>query len=167
MYLCRLSNMCAKLGYTDMNIVGNGSQAAFVRIKPPSSAPTYPMLWGHDAQLEKRMVVAPDSEGRVKPGRESRAAEIWDTRSHAHHNRDFRFNSQPLAVAFTETQTIGGRAWPNVKFDDRRTRSPTRCGVTRRLGYCATGGTPVASRRGAAVCRSRPSARCRRWTSPS
>ena len=107
------------VGITDNNIVGNGSQTAFDRIKPPSAAPSYPMLWGHDAQLEKRMVVAPDSEGRVKQGRENRAAEIWNTRSHAHHNRDFRFNSQPLAVAFTETQAIGGRAWPNVKFDDR------------------------------------------------
>ena len=108
-----------QVGIYDMNIVGNGSQTAFVRIKPPSSAPTYPMLWGHDAQLEKRMVVAPDSEGRVKQGRETRAEEIWNTRGHAHHNRDFRFNSQPLGVAFTETRTIGGRAWPNVKFDDR------------------------------------------------
>ena len=111
-YACRV-------GITDNNIVGNGSQTAFDRIKPPSAAPTYPMLWGHDAQLETRMVVASDSEGRVKPGREQRAEEIWDTRSHAHHNRDFRFNSQPLAVAFTEIQTIGGRAWPNVKFDER------------------------------------------------
>ena len=102
-----------------MNIVGSGKQTGFNRIKPPSATPTYPMLWGHDAQLETRMVVAPDSEGRVKQGKENRAAEIWDTRSHAHHNRDFRFNSQPLAVAFTETPNIGGRAWPNVKFDDR------------------------------------------------
>ena len=46
------------------------------------------------------------------------AAEIWETRSHAHHNRDFQFNSQPLAVAFTENQAIGGRAWPNVEFDE-------------------------------------------------
>ena len=108
-----------QVGNTDNNIVGNGSQTAFVRIKPASPVPTYPMLWGHDAQSEKRMVVVPDSEGRVKQGREDRAAEIWTTRSHAHHNRDFRFNSQPLAVAFTETRTIGGRAWPNVKFADR------------------------------------------------
>ena len=52
-------------------------------------------------------------------GRESRAAQIWNTRSHTHHNRDFRFNSQPLAVAFTERRTIGGRAWPNVRFAER------------------------------------------------
>ena len=77
------------------------------------------MLWSHDAKLEENLVVAPDSEGRVKSGREERAAEIWVTRSHAHHNRDFRFNSQPLSVAFTEQRTIGGRAWPNVRFDER------------------------------------------------
>ena len=107
-----------EVGIYDMNIVGSGKQAAFVRMERPKTAPTYPMLWGHSAEREKRIVVDPDSEGRVKPGREVRAAEIWDTRSHAHHNRDFRFSSQPLAVAFTDTQTIGGRAWPNVKFDD-------------------------------------------------
>ena len=108
-----------QIGIYDMNIVGGGKQAAFNRIKPPSFAPTYPMLWNHDVQLETRMVVAADSEGRVKPGREQRASEIWDTRSHAHHNRDFQFNAQPLAAAFTESPTIGGRAWPNVKFDER------------------------------------------------
>ena len=113
-----LQEIC-QIGITDINIVGNGRRTAFTRIRPPGAAPTYPMLWNHDAQREKLMVVAPDSEGRVKLGRESRAAEIWDTRSHAHHNRDFGFGSQPLAVAFTESQTIGGRSWPNVKFANR------------------------------------------------
>ena len=108
-----------RVGVNHNNIVGRGSQTAFNLIRPPSTAPTYPMLWNHDAQREKRLVVAPDSEGRVKPVRESRAGEIWNTRSYAHHNADFRFNSQPLAVAFTEEQTIGGTAWKNVKFDDR------------------------------------------------
>ena len=113
-----LQQIC-QVGITDINIVGNGSRTAFDLVKQSSGTPTYPMLWGHDAEREKQLKVAPDSEGRVKRGRKDRAAEIWATRSHAHHNRDFRFNSQPLAVAFTETQTIGGRAWPNVKFEDR------------------------------------------------
>ena len=108
-----------RTGKGDAVIIGRKGKAAFEMIRPPSNAPTYPMLWSHDAQREKRLVVAPDSEGRISVGMETLAAEIWDTRSHAHHNRDFRFNSQPLAVALTETQTIGGRAWPNVKFDDR------------------------------------------------
>ena len=113
-----LQKVC-QVGITDINIVGRGNRTAFNRIKSASPASSYPMLWGHDSQVEKHMVVPPDSEGRVKVGREARAFEIWDTRSHAHHNRDFRFNSQPLAVAFTDNQTIGGRAWPNVKFDDK------------------------------------------------
>ena len=113
--MATIEKIC-QVGITDINIVGNGARTAFTRIAPPSSTPTYPMLWGHDAKLETRMIVAPDSEGRVKRGRESRAGEIWETRSRAHHNRDFRFNSQPLAAAYTEDETIGGRAWPNLKF---------------------------------------------------
>ena len=108
-----------QVGTQDNNIVGRGSRTAFDLLKPPSGVPTYPMLWGHNAKRERSLVVTPDSEGRVKVDRESRAAQIWRTSSHAHHNRDFRFNSQPLAVAFTERRTIGGRAWPNVRFAER------------------------------------------------
>ncbi len=109
----------AQVGVYDMNIVGSGARTAFDLIDESSSISTYPMLWSHNAEKEVRLVVAPDSEGRVKQGCQDRAAEIWETRSHAHHNRDFQFNSQPLAVAFTDMQSIGGRAWPNVKFESR------------------------------------------------
>ena len=51
---------------------------------------------------------------------ETKAATVWATASRPHVNRDFRFNSQPLAASFTERETIGGRAWPNVIFDHRR-----------------------------------------------
>ncbi len=106
------------VGISDKDIVGTSYRTAFDLAPLPSGSPTYPMLWSHNARREKQLIVAPDREGLVKIGREARAAEIWATRSHAHHNRDFQFNSQPLAVAFTESPTIGGRAWPNVKFDD-------------------------------------------------
>ena len=108
----------AQIGIAHKDIVGSSARTAFTRIRPPSANATYPMLWNHNAKLETRMTVAPDSEGRVKRGREIRAGEIWETRSHAHHNADFRFNSQPLTVAYTEEETIGGSAWPNMKFDD-------------------------------------------------
>ena len=115
--MATVRDVCA-VGVNHNNIVGNGSRTAFTLIKPPSSNPTYPMLWNHDAKLETRMIVAPDSEGRVKRGRESRAGEIWETRSRAHHNGDFQFTSQALGVAYTEDETIGGTAWKNIKFDD-------------------------------------------------
>ena len=108
----------ANVGFHDMNIAGSAAQAGFDRIETLGLAPTYPIIWGHDAKLETGLIVAPDSEGRVKPGRETRAAEIWETRSHSHLNRNFQFNSQPLAVAFTQDPSIGGTSWPNVKFNN-------------------------------------------------
>ena len=107
-----------QVGFHDANIVGRGGQAAFTRSQP-SNASTYPMLWGRDSRRQRSLAVAPDSQGRVMIGKEERAAVVWDTRSHAHHSRDFGFNAQPLGVAFTERQCIGGRAWPSVKFDSR------------------------------------------------
>ena len=106
------------VGFHDANIVGRGAQAAFIRSEP-SNASTYPMLWGRNSRLQQRLVVEPDSQGRVMIGKEERSAVIWNTRSHAHHSRDFGFNAQSLGVAFTESQSIGGRAWPSVKFDSR------------------------------------------------
>ena len=108
-----------QVGINHSNIVGPGGQAAFELHRPASIASSYPMLWSHNAKEEECLVVFPDSYGRVMIGKEDRAFDIWCTRSHAHHNADFRFNSQPLAVAFTERRTIGGTAWKNIRFSER------------------------------------------------
>ena len=104
-------------GWHDINI--GGSSGPFTKA-PPSPTSTYPSLWSHDAKQETRLVCLPDSQLLVKPGMEDRASVAWATSSRTHINRDFRFNSQPLTVAFTEHPSIGGRAWPNVMFDDKR-----------------------------------------------
>ena len=51
---------------------------------------------------------------------EAKAATEWDTASRSHLNLDFRLNSQPLAVAFTERPSTGGAAWSNFQFADAR-----------------------------------------------
>ena len=107
-----------KLGTYDLDITGSPPRGPFTK-GPSSPTATYPSLWSHNAKQEIRMVCLPDSQMLVKPGMEDRAAEAWATASRAHLNRDFRFNSQPLAAAFTEQASIGGRAWPNVLFDDQ------------------------------------------------
>ncbi len=66
------------------------------------------------------MVCEPDAQLLVRPGMEAKAAEIWATASRCHLNLDFRFNSQPLCAAFTERESVGGRAWPNVLFDNEK-----------------------------------------------
>ena len=66
------------------------------------------------------MVCQPDFQLIVRQGMEERAVHIWSAASRSHLNRDFTFGSQPLAVAFTDTESIGGRVWPNVIFSDKR-----------------------------------------------
>ena len=104
------------LGLYDLDITGQPPQGPFTKVQYSATA-TYPSLWNHDARNETRMVCTPDSQLRVRPGMENKAATVWATASRAHISREFRFNSQPLSVAITETPTIGGRAWPNVRFN--------------------------------------------------
>ena len=97
----------------------------FELIKPPvNPAPTYPILWAHDAKRERRLIVEPDSEGQIRSpaGKvtqadvEDKVVSVWDTKSRVHYNRDLRFNSQSLVVATTERTCLGGRSWPSVTF---------------------------------------------------
>ena len=106
------------LGFVHRDITGPAPRGPFNKIAPSPTA-TYPALWNHDAKNETRMICAPDSQLQVRQGMEDKAAVIWATASRAHLNLDFRFNSQPLTVAFTEQPTIGGTAWPNVTFNDK------------------------------------------------
>ena len=108
-----------ELGFVHRDITGPAPRGPFDRA-PASPTATYPALWNHDSKNETRIVCLPDSELLVRQGMEEKAATIADTASRAHVNLDFRFNSQPLAVAFTEQESIGGTAWPNVIFTDGR-----------------------------------------------
>ena len=113
----------AAFGFHHLDITGlpsNGPpQGPFDKVSPSPTA-TYPSLWNHNAKLETRIVCQPDSQLLVRQGMEAKAASVWGTASRGHLNLDFRLNSQPLAAAFTERVSIGGRAWPNVIFEDSR-----------------------------------------------
>ncbi|MCY4103234.1 MAG: hypothetical protein OXG55_08255 [bacterium] len=85
---------------------------------PPSTTPSYPALWRHHAARERGLVVAPDSQGRILPGRRDKALELWETSTRLHLSSDFRLNSQSLGACLTRRRTIGGRAWPSYLLDD-------------------------------------------------
>ena len=106
-------------GHDSQMFISAAHRGPFARI-PPSATATYPALWSHKAKNETRIVCIPDSQLHVKPGMESRASELWVSASRTHISRGFRFTSQPLGVAFTDRESIGGRAWPNVAFVDTR-----------------------------------------------
>ncbi len=102
-------------GPTDRNKTGPPQGPFVVRRVRPGEVPTYPMLWTHSAERERRFVVPPDSCGDPRPGDEERALERWNrAASRLHASRDFRLNSQSLAMCLSEDACLGGRAWPTV-----------------------------------------------------
>jgi len=119
-----------KVGPYHMDINGNTSDGG---IRGPltieklnrQSAPTYPVLWWHDAKRERCLEFEADSEGIVRKGINSaqdaivlqKAERIWSTASHCHFNRDFGFNSQSTAMQFTQKPAIGGRSWPSISLN--------------------------------------------------
>ena len=84
--------------------------------------PELPILWGHNAKLERCMILRPDKYGdrKVTPGYEDeiqeKAVDVWDRATRLHYNRDVRFNSQSLIAAMTEERCIGGHSWPSIVF---------------------------------------------------
>jgi len=81
--------------------------------------PSYPVLWSHRAASERRLIVAPDRQGRIVPGSRQKALRIWGTSTLLHLNSDFRLNSQSLGACLTSRPAIGGRAWPSFLLDNR------------------------------------------------
>ncbi len=125
-------------------------------IVPLSGAPTFPVLWSHDARRERRLFVEPDSMGDVRTGRHSDAATVWKTASHLHFNLDFRLNSQSLAACLTPDRAIGGRAWPSFQPTDSSWEEPLAAWANTTLGlilFWWTGTTQQSGRTNLTVTR--------------
>lgn len=94
------------------------------KIVPVNGVPSYPALWAHDAERERRLVVVPDREGLVRPDCEEQALRVWRTAAELHFTLDFRINSQSLTACVTPAPCLGGRAWPGFHPDrDEWTRA--------------------------------------------
>jgi len=117
--ICKLSDL-ARRGLIHRDINGAAGRGSFDIVPiPKDHVPTYPALWSHDANKERRLVVKPDSHGQVRTGLDDRAARTWSTTSsRLHYNQDFGLNCQSTAACITKEPCIGGRAWPNVIPND-------------------------------------------------
>ena len=120
-------------------------------IRPISGVPEYPLLWNHKTQRERRLVVEPDSWGRVRKGRGQDAKEVWQTATRLHFTVDFRLNSQALAACFTLEQVIGGRAWPSFKPEKRTWEVPLLLWANTTLGLICWWWTGSRQQQGRAV----------------
>ena len=101
-------------GPTDRDKTGPPQGPFTVRPIRSGEVPTFPMLWAHSAERERKFVVMPDSCGDPRPDDESRAAQRWNSSaSRLHANLDFRLNSQSLAMCVTPEKCLGGRVRAN------------------------------------------------------
>ncbi len=106
----------AVVGPYHQTLYRTDGKSAFKKVSSFTDSDSYPMLWTHDATRENCFVVLPDSHGI--PNNHDHATRLAKTASHIHHNRDFRFNSQPLAACWTDRKSLGGRAWPSIIFQN-------------------------------------------------
>ena len=116
----------ARRGLYDLDINGAPPRGAFhIRRVRQNEVPDYPALWNHDAKRERRFIVLPDACGDVDAEHAQKAALDWkQTASRLHANRDFRLNSQSLAMCLTPEKCLGGTAWPNIVPSDERHEIP-------------------------------------------
>ena len=124
--LTRLGNLGTK-GPVHRSLVRNavtGSGGPFNFLPHPGGRTEFPALWSHDHLRETRLTVHPDQYGIPVKGRESRAAELWQTATCLHFNLDFDFGSQPLATCLTPEPVLGGRAWPSFRLHNKDTPPP-------------------------------------------
>ncbi len=116
--ITRLRNV-GQRGLDSQMFISAAHNGPFTKVAPSPTA-TYPALWNHNARRETRIVCEPDSQLLVRNTMEIKAHEVWLTAGRVHLNRDFTFGSQALAVAFTDRESLGGRVWPNVNFQDSK-----------------------------------------------
>ncbi|MCM8557672.1 hypothetical protein [Sphingomicrobium sediminis] len=115
--------------HMDVNASGaGGTVRGPFKVVSASGSPTYPILWAHEADRERTIVFEAEAEGEVKVGKDSdevdlisrKVTALQATASHAHFNRDWRFNSQSTGMQFSNRKAIGGRAWLSIKVGDEK-----------------------------------------------
>jgi len=101
----------------DHRVIKDPASGAFDIEKGYAETDTYPGLWNLKANQQRSMVVQPDCHGSVRSNSWDKAHEILARNGRAHHNSSIRFNSNSLAVLFTERPSIG-ILLPNVVFNE-------------------------------------------------
>ena len=107
----------AQVGPVDRDITGR-KDSPFTKRDSNAGNSEYPFLWNHAKKLgpaQNRMLTEPDSHGEVRNNLDNEAEQMWQSHAtHLHINREFQFNANATAAAFTKRPSLGGRAWPTL-----------------------------------------------------
>ena len=94
------------------------STGPFDIITGASNDDSYPGLWHVNSKNQRALLVSPDCHGIIRSNSWDRAQQVLENIGRVHHNVALHFNTNSLAVLFTERPTIGVNLLPTVKFDN-------------------------------------------------
>ena len=80
----------------------------------------YSCLWNANSEVQRSMVVLPDSRAIPLPNAKTKVQKRVDRNSRAHYNMALRFNSNSVVALFTEKPAIGPTLITNVAFENPR-----------------------------------------------
>ena len=84
----------------------------------------YPCVWNAKSEVQRSMIVLPDSRAIPLPNAEAAVQRRVDQNSRTHYNMALRFNSNSVAVLFTEKPSIGPTLITNVAFENPKHEIP-------------------------------------------
>ena len=84
----------------------------------------YPCVWNANSEVQRSMMVLPDSRAIPLPNAEAAVQRRVDQNSRTHYNMALRFNSNSVAALFTEKPSIGPTLITNVAFENPRYEIP-------------------------------------------
>ncbi len=94
------------------------SAGPFDIITGASDEDLYPGLWHVNSENQRTLLVSPDCHGIIRSNSWDRAQQVLENIGRVHHNVALHFNTNSLAVLFTEIPTIGVNLLPTLKFDN-------------------------------------------------
>ena len=97
----------------------------------------YACLWNAKSEVQRSMLVLPDSRAIPLPNAETKVQKRVDRNSRTHYNMMLRFNSNSMVVLFTEKPAIGPTLITNVAFANPRYEIPWALWCNSTLGlFC-------------------------------
>ncbi len=95
----------------------------------------YACLWNAKSEVQRSMLVLPDSRAIPIPNAETKVQKRIDRNSRTHYNMLMRFTSNSVIALFTDELTIGPRSVTNVAFENPRHEFPWTLWCNSTLGF--------------------------------
>ena len=113
--ICRVEDI-AQTGW-DPNYI-YGKKGPFDMVKGQANGDGYPCLWNLNSEIQRSMLVNPDSRGILRRNAAENLQKILAKNSRTHYNLYLRFNANSTLVLVTQDPAVGVNRLPNVAFEN-------------------------------------------------